>query len=328
MSKSTFWCLTINNYSIDTFSQFEHKDIIYCIGGFEVGDSGTKHIQGFVQFKNRKMLSGVKKIFPTAHLEVKRGTVQQAIDYCKKDGDWFQHGDIPLEQHVKGGEANKRKWEDAWELAKKGRFEEIEPKIRFRHYSTAKQIHKDFMVAAANLDNIDNEWIYGESGVGKSRSVQEKYPDSYKKMANKWWDGYQDEEVVLIEDIDKKHEVLGHHLKIWGDHYNFIAEIKGGARNIRPKKIIITSNYHPKDIWSDENMLQPILRRFKVHHMERISSLGKGLGVRQVSLIEQSKDNIHREINLPVRVPILFNGYNQEEIDAQNLLYNIDPTKI
>eukprot|EP00965_Chrysotila_dentata_P069535 2296854-Pleurochrysis_carterae.AAC.1 len=82
-------------------------------------------------------------------------------------------------------------------------------------------------------------------------------------MCNTWWDGYLDQEVVLIEDFDKCHDKLGHHLKIWGDRYKFPAEVKESAMVIRPKLIIVTSNYHPKDIWFDDSTLESILRRFK-----------------------------------------------------------------
>lgn len=82
-------------------------------------------------------------------------------------------------------------------------------------------------------------------------------------MCNKWWDNYQDESVILIEDFDKNHKVLCHHLKIWADRYGFRAEKKNGTVVIRPIKIIITSNYSINEIWEEEQDREPIQRRFK-----------------------------------------------------------------
>ena len=54
-------------------------------------------------------------------------------------------------------------------------------------------------------------------------------------------------------------------LKRWGEHEPFAAEDKfGGFRTIRPKCIAVTSNYHPRDIWTDPKESEPIMRRFKV----------------------------------------------------------------
>jgi hypothetical protein len=192
--------------------------------------------------------------------------------YCKKDGDFIERGTPPKTQEEKGAQ-EKERWKRIRLAAEEGNFDEIDDKVRVLHYDKLKRIHNDALHSRPLEDTVERmEWYYGESGSGKSRKARTENPDAYLKMCNKWWDGYKDEDVVIIEDFDKKHDVLIHHLKIWADRYPFPAEVKGGVHKIRPKKIIITSNYHPKDIWETNADLEPILRRFKTTEFKQIKN--------------------------------------------------------
>ena len=93
------WCFTINNWTaperqaiLDAADNFDYL----CLGR-EHGDSGTPHLQGFVILKTKLRLRNVKLLagFQRAHLEVSRGTPKEASDYCKKDGDYDELGELP-----------------------------------------------------------------------------------------------------------------------------------------------------------------------------------------------------------------------------------------
>lgn len=151
------------------------------------------------------------------------------------------------------------------DLAKSGQLTtllEEHPEHAIRHYSTFKHIARDFMQKPNDLLDTCGIWIWGPPGVGKSHFAREVYSDIYNKMCNKWWDGYQAQKSVLIDDLDLSHKCLGHHLKIWADKYSFLAESKGHAMNIRPDRIIVTSNYKPDQIFEDPALLDAIKRRF------------------------------------------------------------------
>lgn len=60
----------------------------YWVIGKEVGEQGTPHLQCYFNFKNQKRFSTLKKAVPRAHWEKARGTVQENLKYCSKDGDF------------------------------------------------------------------------------------------------------------------------------------------------------------------------------------------------------------------------------------------------
>jgi hypothetical protein len=243
--------------------------------GKEVGASGTPHLQGYIYLATPRVFNTVKQLLPDgAHIEKAKGSVSQNIEYCTKDGDYNEIGERPLSAKRKG-ELEKDRWKRIKTLAQNNELESIEDKVFVQNYRGLKEIARDYMKPVADLNGVCGEWIYGPAGIGKSRLAREKAGTVfYSKNCNKWWDGYQNEEVVIIDDIDKSHSVLGHHLKIWLDRYAFIAETKGGAVRIRPKKIYITSQYKVEDIWEDEYTVAAIRRRCNIIHLVGWNSEG------------------------------------------------------
>lgn len=266
MAMSKNWCWTLNNPIAEEFDSLTSDVYTYSVVGKEVGEEGTPHAQGYTIFKKNQRLSAVKKLLPRAHWEVRKGSHEQASDYCKKDGDFMEDGTPPMSKK-RQGECEKERWSEAVKRAKLGEIDDIDPDIQLRFYRTLKDMKRDYMTKPADVDGTCGVWIYGESGSGKSRLARDDYPDAYDKPANKWWDGYQLEENVIIDDLDQNHKVLGHHLKIWADRYSFIAETKGGAVSIRPSSIVVTSQYRIEDIWEDEATREALNRRFKKIHV-------------------------------------------------------------
>lgn len=263
---SLAWCYTINNPT-----ESDEQDVValvdqcrYHIVGREKGEEGTPHLQGYAYMKVVSRLSKMSKLLPRAHIEKAKGNPEQNREYCSKQGDFCESGIIPMSQKRKG-ELGKAYWDDVRKKAKLGQFEEIDSAVYLRYHRSIHAIAKDHAPMPADAEDTTGVWYYGPSGTGKSRTARERYPGLFLKTCNKWWDGYNGEPYVLIEDFDKKHgESLCYFLKIWADRYAFPAEIKGGKINLRPQKIIVTSNYHPSEIWTDEKDLQPILRRFVI----------------------------------------------------------------
>lgn len=83
MAQARAWCFTLNNAASDELAQ--HANERYCLWQREKGESGTEHLQGYVEFSKPMRLGGLKKWLPGAHFEVRRGTPQQAADYCRKE---------------------------------------------------------------------------------------------------------------------------------------------------------------------------------------------------------------------------------------------------
>ncbi len=261
------WCVTVNNPTEADVPGIEL--LTYLVLGTEVGEGGTRHYQGFCCFKNRQYLGGAKRLFPRGHLELKskNSTFAECISYCKKDGDWKEWGVQP----ISNAQRMTDRWNLAYKLACEGKFEDIEKDILVRHYHAFKRIRQDHPDKPFNLAKPCGYWYLGPTGCGKSHTARTKFPDLYDKPLNKWWDGYRGESTVLLDDVGPKQAVwLGYFLKRWGDKYPFPAESKGTTHQIRPQRIIVTSQYTIAELYHDDPLLlQALERRYKVVKIKR-----------------------------------------------------------
>lgn len=283
-SRHRSWCFTLNNPGVVdcNFMEKMAEDSKYLIVGNEHAwtngkpkPDGTHQFQGYVIWKNPKTFSATKKFCERAHWEVAKGDAAANIKYCSKEQDFIEFGDRPMtveEQGKTGADKQREKWKEIRELSKKRKWDELEEK-----HPRELSVYKGCLNAIAMeyapcqdmpRNSIVGTWIFGPGGTGKTcYALTEMEPDRskvYIKDLSKWWDGFRPgvHEHVVIDDFDKYDVKLARQLKIWTQEYEFPAEFKGGSMLIRPKHIVVTSNYRICDIWRDNTTRSTLWRRF------------------------------------------------------------------
>jgi hypothetical protein len=89
ISPAKRWCFTLNNYDDNDISSISSKfrDVAQsALIGAEVGEEGTPHLQGFIEFeiKCRPTSHGLSS---RIHWEKCKGTKEQNLKYCSKEGN-------------------------------------------------------------------------------------------------------------------------------------------------------------------------------------------------------------------------------------------------
>jgi len=264
------WCVTINNYTDDVlgaFKIFVTDQCNYGICQLEIAPTTlTPHIQAYVQLKEKKRLTFIKGFFPTAHLEKARGTAEQNVEYCSKEGGTglWSHGNYISEGKCRG-------LEDAIALIKQGGTLST---VANDLSDTWVKHHRGLIELAGRIslrrDFVPEVfWFYGATGTGKSREAASQAPEAFYKMGgNKWWDGYDNHEAVIIDDYRRDLCTFSELLRML-DRYPYRLEVKGGSCEFAARRIYITTPKSPEDTWegrSDEDIAQLTRRITKITH--------------------------------------------------------------
>lgn len=253
MSKARGYCLTVNNYDDNDIETLTNIEARYLIIGKEVGENGTPHLQCYIEFENPRAFAGVKKLLPKAHIEKRIATPQQASEYCKKEGDFEEYGDIPSQ-----GKRNDlaavaddimagctlgdvaRKYPIAW--------------IRYNRGLTSLS----YRLQEDRKTKPTIHWLWGLAGVGKTRRAMTAPGTTYIKDGTMWWDNYEFQDKIVIDDFDG-HWPFRDLLRLM-DYNPYQGQVKGGYVKINSGTIYITCEFPPNHYWSG-NALKQVLRR-------------------------------------------------------------------
>lgn len=64
------------------------------------------------------------------------------------------------------------------------------PLLQLPKLKHALDLYNQLASKPNDLPELDNYWLYGAPGTGKSRAARERWPSLYNKPLNKWWCDY------------------------------------------------------------------------------------------------------------------------------------------
>jgi len=226
-----------------------------------------KHIQGYCELSKKLRLTGLKALLPRAHWEPRRGTREEARNYCRKE-ESRQEG--PFEWGTWTGEPAKSSLTELMKRLREGAtnlqlLDEF-PTLYLMYATRIAQVRLTMETPRTPLTPTNVKVYWEKTGTGKTRKALWKMPDAYIKPNGKWWPLYTGQQNVIMDDFRAHPDFTFDELLRVLDRYPHIVETKGGHVQLQAKKFIITSNLEP-DLWYKDADPAPLLRRIsKIKH--------------------------------------------------------------
>lgn len=223
-----------------------HKFMRYlCAQQERAPTTGKLHWQAYIHTDADMTVSAVIKQLPGVHIERRLGSIQQAIDYCRKPesavpDSFFEVGEKPTQG------ARTDLYTAAAEV-RKGGLSAVTDDTMIVKYG----------VGLSRLDSIRFDyrgfkpktvvWYHGPAGSGKSKTAQDEAPGTlYRKPTSQWFDGYAGQDSVIIEDYDSSYPMTLTELLQLLDGYPMMVPLKGSYAPMRARHIAITSIQYPR----------------------------------------------------------------------------------
>lgn len=280
--KFTDWTATIWDYDLLVRIRPYCSYLVY---GDEVcPDTGKQHYQTFFQLKTPQTFEWLKEMLPKTHLEARKGPVYDprciddlqeehwgAMDYCMKDGSFVQEGQVK----DRPGQGHRSDIDVFMEDAKVNDARTM----CAVHSTEMKRYHRAFEYVRTVFPKTRDvptgiHWLFGETGVGKSSYVKQTYPGFYwKDPVQPWWQGYEGEETVFVDELTPEGLPVSTLLNIGNDGVCRVPT-KGGYASFTAKRLFIATNLAPQTVYAAAWQVQgpALLRRIHFYRVERTST--------------------------------------------------------
>lgn len=259
------WEFTLNNWTVHPV--FDPSTMESLWFGEEVGDEGTPHLQGHVTLLEPRNLRWLKEWLPAAHFEVTRGTLAQSWTYCSKGGVFHHFGTKPKIPTLKESTSNI--------IAKLLLNNHPIHEIR-QEYPGYYMLHRTKILAMAADISASNSshhprfvvWLYGDTGVGKTRFATELFPFApICDYVEPFIHGYNLEKTVILDEL--RHDVPLRSLLRLTDRYRYTVNVKNGSLPWGAETIVITAPEPPEIMYCTDrgfaaDNVRQLLRRLSL----------------------------------------------------------------
>lgn len=240
-------CGTLNNWTEEEYALLIpalNDSCTYYVVGKEIGkQNGTPHLHIYAELMYKQRMTWVKHyISARAHWEPRHKSGKQAADYCKKDGDFIEYGEMKVPHP-----GTRKDIVTIRELVKAGKddFDIIEQVPSALYHLNYIDQYRALLARREKFAVPDTYYVYGAPGSGKTYTVYKHHDkDAVYRQSDtkeKWMDGYTGQRVWVLDDFTGQTPInlLLERL----DRYQPHAEVKGGSVVLNLDKIYIISNY-------------------------------------------------------------------------------------
>lgn len=217
MKYARSYILTINNEKrtddeLKEYIKNVSSTIKYCIFQREIGEKKeTEHIQLYIEFTRGVEFERIKKWFPYAHIESRKGSREQARLYCSKD-ETRKEGHQPIEigEWLPTQQGKRTDINIVLDMIENGAtLDEVRKQYTetyFKYMNKIKQYQQEIL-----QEEFKNKWrdltvvyVYGLTGIGKTRTIMEHYGyDNVYRVTDYEhpFELYESQQVIIFEEF-------------------------------------------------------------------------------------------------------------------------------